>query len=257
MLYSVTRGGGRPVVMLHGFATSHKYWDRVISRMPRNNFEIHTPDMLGFGQSSKPNDSSYTVDDHVEAIISSIFTGIDKPTLLVGHSMGAMVATRIARLHPELVSGLVLINMPSLYNEEQSDREILRELPLPQRAYVSPLGKMLHTTRESKIAKAVPRILYPKNQDMQDIITDSLTHTRTSLIRSLRNTILKYEPLEDMREIDIETMYIYSTEDRYFSRPVLETILTLPDVKTIELAGGHQLPIRQAEAIARIIRSGL
>jgi hypothetical protein len=92
---------------------------------------------------------------------------------------------------------------------------------------------------------------------MQDIITDSLTHTRTSLIRSLRNTILKYEPLEDMREIDIETMYIYSTEDRYFSRPVLETILTLPDVKTIELAGGHQLPIRQAEAIARIIRSGL
>jgi pimeloyl-ACP methyl ester carboxylesterase len=171
--------------------------------------------------------------------------------------MGAMVATRITRLHPELVSGLVLINMPSLYNEERSDREILRELPLPQRAYVSPLGKMLHITRESKIAKAVPRILYPKNQDMQDIITDSLTHTRTSLIRSLRNTILKYDPLEDMREIDIETMYIYSTEDRYFSRPVLETILTLPDVKTIELAGGHQLPIRQAEAIARIIRSGL
>ena len=253
MIHTVTNGVGQPIVMLHGFATSHKYWNKVLSHIPQDKFQIRTPDMLGFGQSHKPNESNYSVDEHVEILVSSVLRDSDEPVILVGHSMGAMVATRIAKRYPQLVKKLVLVNMPLFADRRQASQAILRNLPLLHRAYVSPIGKALHVTRGTKLIKTIPRVVYPKSPEMQEVMMASLAHTRTSLLRSLHNTILAYQPMTDIGEVSSETIFIYSRDDGYFSQDSLDHISTMTQIKTFELPGGHQLPLRQSEAISRAI----
>lgn len=255
MLHTVTRGTGQPVVLLHGFATSHKYWNQVLAYLPEKDFKILMPDMLGFGQSSKPDDNDYSVDQHVEALVSSLLNKSGSPVTLVGHSMGAMVATRIAVLYPHLVSRLVLINLPLFTSKEQAKQMILHDSPLLYRAYISPIGKLIYATRDTKLTKTVPRVLYPKKPEMQDVAGEYLSHTRVSLLRSLHNTILGYQPMADLQDIGTKTTLIYSPEDCYLSQSSLCIIKGMTHIETIKLSGGHQLPLQQAEAIAHVIRA--
>lgn len=253
MLHTVISGTGQPVVMLHGFATSHTYWNRVLRHIPQDTFQVSTPDMLGFGQSHKPDESDYDVDEHADAVVSSILQISNEPVILVGHSMGAMVATRIAKRYPQLVRRLVLVNMPLFSDKDRSEQAILRNLPLLHRAYVSPIGKALHVTRETKITKTVPRVMYPKSPEMQEVVAASLAHTRTSLLRSLHNTIIAYKPMVDLQEITVKTTFIYSRDDRYFSQDCFNRIDAMTHVETVEIQGGHQLPLRRPEAIGKAI----
>ena len=255
MLHTVTRGTGQPVVLLHGFATSHKYWNQVLAYLPEKDFKILMPDMLGFGQSSKPDDNDYSVDQHVEALVSSVLNKGDSPVTLVGHSMGAMVATRIAKCYPHLVSRLILINLPLFANKEQAKQMILRDSPLLYRAYISPIGKLIYATRDAKLTKTVPRVLFPKKPEMQDVAGEYLSHTRISLLRSLHNTILGYRPMADLQDIDAKTTLIHSLDDCYSSQNSLEIVNGMTCIETIKLSGGHQLPLQQAEAIAHVIRA--
>src|SRR4029078_12232227 len=64
----------------------------------------------GFGLSAKPRDGKY----HLDAFSEHVFGFLDAMKLeravLVGNSMGGAVATRVALLHPERVTGLVLVD---------------------------------------------------------------------------------------------------------------------------------------------------
>lgn len=225
----------------------------MLTYMPEKDFKVTMPDMLGFGRSDKPDDSDYGVDEHAKAIVSCVLSKYDLPIILVGHSMGAMVATRIAKLYPHLVSRLILINIPLFTDNKMADQTILRNMPLLYRAYMSPIGKSIYTNKGAKPTKTVPRIVSSQKPHVQDITRRCLNHTRVSLLRSLHNTILGYRPLIDLQDIEAKTTLIYSRNDSYFSQNSFDVVNRMTHIETIELTGGHQLPLRQAERIARII----
>jgi pimeloyl-ACP methyl ester carboxylesterase len=207
MLHTITKGTGQPVVLLHGFGTSHKYWNQVLAHLPGDDFKILTPDMLGFGRSNKPDDSDYSVDEHAEALVSSVLQKSDLPVVLVGHSMGAMVATRIAKLYPDLISRLILINMPLFPTKKRASQVILRNLPLLHRTYISPIGKAIYVTRDTRLAKTIPRAVFPKKPEMQDIAGEYLNHTRISLLLLLSKTLLFMESTQNAAKECVQVSY--------------------------------------------------
>lgn len=103
----------RPVViMLHGLASSSANWDPLIPLL-RYNFRCITIDLTGFGDSPKPDWYQYTMEDHIRNINKTIrHLRIRRPFVLVGHSLGSLLATRYARLNPADVSRLVLLSPP-------------------------------------------------------------------------------------------------------------------------------------------------
>ncbi len=97
-----------PLVMLHGWAASHKFWKYCFSAFsPR--WRVVAPDMVGFGLSEKP-DRDYRIEalaDWFGKFLDAL--RLDRVTL-VAHSMGATVALLYATAHPERIRKLVVVN---------------------------------------------------------------------------------------------------------------------------------------------------
>ena len=98
---------GRTVLLLHGKNFSGFYWERVMRLLAGRGFRVVAPDQIGFGASSRP-DIHYSLHQmaaHTRALLDHL--GIAR-VVVVGHSMGGMLATRFTLLYPAVVEKLVL-----------------------------------------------------------------------------------------------------------------------------------------------------
>jgi len=100
-------GNGRTVLLLHGRNFPSSYWDTAITALTGAGYRVIVPDQVGFGKSSKPIFAlsfdmlaSHTVKllDHLQIARTDI----------VAHSMGGMLAVRLARSYPTRVDRIVL-----------------------------------------------------------------------------------------------------------------------------------------------------
>jgi pimeloyl-ACP methyl ester carboxylesterase len=101
---------GRTVVLLHGKNFSGAYWGETARALAAKGFRVVVPDQIGFGKSSKPARFQFTfreLADDTLALLRSL--GVERAAI-VGHSMGGMLATRFALLHPGAAERLVLVN---------------------------------------------------------------------------------------------------------------------------------------------------
>lgn len=106
-------GDGEPLVLLHGLASSSRYWEPHFPVLTAR-YRAIAPDLLGFGASPKPFDNEYSVANHLAALIAAIEDSIDRPVTLVGHSMGSILALHLAAARPDLVARLILISLPAV-----------------------------------------------------------------------------------------------------------------------------------------------
>ncbi len=98
---------GHTVVLLHGKNFSGFYWERVIRLLAARGFRVVAPDQIGFGLSSRP-DIHYSF-HQMAATTKSLLDhlGIER-AIVLGHSMGGMLATRFTLMYPATVEKLVL-----------------------------------------------------------------------------------------------------------------------------------------------------
>lgn len=108
----MTLGDGPPVVLLHGLAASLHDWDDMMPALASAGYHSFSPDLLGHGESAKPDDpclySADTVYDLLRDWIDNL--ELNQEILLVGHSMGGYLCLRYAQEYPKRVRGMVLIN---------------------------------------------------------------------------------------------------------------------------------------------------
>jgi len=123
-LHAVRMGdpSARPIVFLHGITGSRRYWEKRVLPLARRN-RILIPDLLGFGLSPKPH-LDYTVPRFRQTVRSFLEReGVaGRPHVLVGHSLGALIAVDYAVNHGADVEALVLINMPRFHSSEEAHR---------------------------------------------------------------------------------------------------------------------------------------
>jgi pimeloyl-ACP methyl ester carboxylesterase len=98
---------GRVVVLLHGRNFPSSYWAPVIKTLTDAGYRVVVPDQIGFGKSSKPWGELHfdTLARNTIALLDHL--GIAKADI-VAHSLGGMLAVRIARAYPDRVAHLLL-----------------------------------------------------------------------------------------------------------------------------------------------------
>jgi pimeloyl-ACP methyl ester carboxylesterase len=98
---------GRTALLLHGRNFPSSYWAPVIKTLRDNGYRVVVPDQIGFGKSSKPTGELHfdTLARNTIALLDHL--QVDKADI-VAHSMGGMLAVRIARAYPARVNHLVL-----------------------------------------------------------------------------------------------------------------------------------------------------
>ena len=108
----VERGrGGPPVVLLHGDGSMiEDFASSGLIDLVADSHRVLVFDRPGYGRSERPRDRAWTAEAQA-ALLAVAFTrlGVDRP-VVVGHSLGTLVALALALDHPEAVSGLVLVS---------------------------------------------------------------------------------------------------------------------------------------------------
>ena len=109
-LHCIERGAGPPIVLIHGNMVWHRDFEAsgLIDRLARNH-RVIAFDRPGFGQSTRPRDRLWTPSAQAKLLYVALgMLGVERP-VVVGHSMGTMVAIAMALDHPADIRKLVLL----------------------------------------------------------------------------------------------------------------------------------------------------
>lgn len=100
---------GKTVVLFHGMNFAGFYWGGPIDALRKEGFRVVVIDQIGFGRSSKPI-MPYNFHDmarNSRMLLQSL--KIEK-AMIVGHSMGGMLAARFATQYPAVAEKVVIYN---------------------------------------------------------------------------------------------------------------------------------------------------
>jgi pimeloyl-ACP methyl ester carboxylesterase len=104
-LHVEVAGDGPPVVLLHGLTATHRYVVMGSRHLERSGHRV-----LSYGASDPaPDPGAYRYEDLTDDLVEVLATHGMPRAVLVGASMGAHTAVRLALTRPELVSGLVIV----------------------------------------------------------------------------------------------------------------------------------------------------
>ncbi len=99
------------LVLVHGFATGSGHWRRNAMVLAAAGWRVYGLDLLGFGASSQP---ALWLDNRLWARQLQAFLEqvVQAPAVLVGHSLGGLVALSCAVFFPDLVRAVVAAPLP-------------------------------------------------------------------------------------------------------------------------------------------------
>jgi pimeloyl-ACP methyl ester carboxylesterase len=115
------KGKGTPkgtILLLHGKNFFGAYWQKTIAFLSEKGFRVIVPDQIGFGKSTKA-DLHYSFHQLARNTRKLLDTLSVEKVVVVGHSMGGMLATRFSLMYPEMVHKLVLENPIGLEDYRQ------------------------------------------------------------------------------------------------------------------------------------------
>ena len=102
-----SKPNGRTVVLLHGRNFPSSYWAPVIGVLSEAGYRVVVPDQIGFGKSSKPSGELHF--DNLARNTIALMDHLAIPQFdVVAHSLGGMLAVRLARAYPDHIDHLLL-----------------------------------------------------------------------------------------------------------------------------------------------------
>jgi pimeloyl-ACP methyl ester carboxylesterase len=111
-LHYLVAGSGRPVILVHGLGGQGLDWGDYIPALAEG-ARVYAPDLLGFGTSDRP-DVDYSTPLQTDVLRGFMDSEHIQQADLVGLSMGGWVSANFARLYPDRVRRLVLVDAAGL-----------------------------------------------------------------------------------------------------------------------------------------------
>lgn len=246
LAYQRYGGTGDTVVLLHGLANDGAFWTPLIKQLEvASQLQIIVPDLLGHGRSPTPQYIDYSVDDQVRALLTLLRKLRIESVVLVGHSMGCLVATRLASQHPEIQVRQLLLYEPPLFTSvpgfETRNRRQEFYRHIYDRIAENPVGKFTTTRLVARVSKNWQKYL-------------ESDRTWLPIQKSLRNTIMNQKSYEELRDIAIQTNIVHGRLDVVVPPHSLRR--GLADKKNIKLyrtIDRHRLSRASASMLARLL----
>ena len=103
-------GRGKPVLFLHGWLGSWRYWMPTMEAISDKN-RTYALDLWGFGDSDKSK-PRYTISDYVAQVDGFVTNRGIHEAPIIGHALGAIVAVEYAVRHPNRAKKIMAISLP-------------------------------------------------------------------------------------------------------------------------------------------------
>lgn len=240
--------GPTPVLFIHGWIGSGAVWQDVVKTLPKDKFTLFLPDQRGTGFSSQPEKpEDYTLDRMAEDMVALITNESDfeRKWIIVGHSMGALVAQRLAGIYARRIAGLVLI------------------APIPMTG--ADLSQDLHDSLDRVLAnkELAPEVLgglfaETPDEEVQDLMFDDMEGTAEVAVKALCEMWKQGGDESRLRRIKAPALVIAGGKDPIVpperAREKVATPLKDAELTTYDDVG-HMIVYEAPDRLAADIRS--
>ena len=225
------------VLLLHGFAASQRWWDRVTPDLVRRGLRVIRFDHLGHGRSEKPR-SGYAPEDHAKRMAEALRKLRIRRATVVGHSMGGTIAAALVQANPELVRRVAVIGT--------SPRDGFAELPFTGRLATWPVaGELVRRFAPDQVIRAGLDSAFSTGIDVPDKFVDDLDGMTFSSYD--KSTTLASEFVEDqanslrIKRSGKRLLVIFGTKDEIVDPEAADAWAEdVPGARVVKLRGvGH------------------
>lgn len=250
-------GDGPPsVLLLHGMFNAGRYWGAAYDGLGQPGALV-VPDLLGFGRSPRPGDG-YTADAHADAVAALLDElGAEGPLLVGAHSVGSLVALRLAIRRPDLVAAVVAFSPPIYGSSEAARRELASIDPLAGLFLAdAALGEQVCALmcRHPVVSAALVRIAKPTLP--APLAVDRVEHSWASYSETLSNLVLAADADEWVDQIGAAVHLVAGADDEAVDLVHLEVLAARHAHVGLEVVegAGHDLPLRHPDRCLDALR---
>lgn len=169
-----------PMIFLHGFGASIGHWRYSLQELSQSH-TVYALDLLGFGASQKAI-ASYDTSLWADLVHDFWLTFIGEPTILVGNSVGSLVALVAAAQYPEMTKGVVAISLPDpVAQTEAVPGWMLPVVEAIQNTVASPpvLRSLFYIVRHRSLVRFWAKLAYENREKVNDELVDILATPAT------------------------------------------------------------------------------
>jgi pimeloyl-ACP methyl ester carboxylesterase len=203
-------GNGPRVALLHGFGGAASNWALVAPALAER-CRVLVPELPGHGGSSALPAPPERLDPYADRMAALL----DGPAVLVGHSLGAVVALRMALQCPDLVRGLVFTGAAGIESGTRRSQWALTFLSTVQPAKrISPLRRafahnvLLRRLAFGLVGVADPRSLEPLAAEA--FLAGSALHTD---VRAAGDALVRTNPRVDLERVRCPALIVHGARD--------------------------------------------
>jgi len=239
---ALDHGVGHTVVLVHGIASSSVTFDNVVPLLGHHH-RVIAIDLLGFGNSPRPAQSGYSMEEHVDALAKTLRSlRLQGRITLVGHSLGALIATRYAAVYPSMLSHLVLVS-PPVYLPGNTVLDPVERLQMDayRRLYDFMRSNRGFTEAGAKALAALSPI---------DNVLEVTAQNWRAFSLSLEKCIESQTTVTDLAQVRVPIDVLYGTRDPFLAPAGLRVIERMRGVATTKVPGvDHLIRPKLARAI--------
>jgi pimeloyl-ACP methyl ester carboxylesterase len=237
--------GVRPLLLIHGLSRTSWTW-LPVARQLAGRYPLAAPDLRGHGASDAPREGydleSLALDMLTVAAAQGWGSPVGGPAVVVaGHGLGALVAVETARLEPDSVAGLVLVDggweevgetsrlsPPELLAAMTDPPEILASMD----AYLADRRAFDPQTWDADQERAARAAVVERHAGHVSPVV------RASVLRRLVETLYAYQPLDALGRVPQPVAVLVAGAGTADDEERRERLLALDDVERARAAAG-------------------
>ncbi len=188
------------LVFLHGWGGSWASWSPILERL-KEDFNLFAFDLPGFG--NQPIQIPYHLDNYVDFVINLLKTRKIKNPILIGHSFGGAVITKIAADQKYRLNKIILVDAAAI-RHPYSPRQLMTINT------VSSIKKILSLPIIKTILPPIQKIYY-KATHQQD--SDYATLKDQPILQKTFQNLIQHDLSKILHRIKVPTLVIWGEND--------------------------------------------
>ncbi len=224
-------GHGRPVLFLHGWLGSWRYWFPTMEYVSKH-FRTYSFDFWGFGESRLQQRTPESIQNYSDQVIRFLDElGIDK-VHLVGHSMGGMVALKTAINHPKRISRVAAVGAP-IDGDSLSWLLKLTDRPVLADAFA----------RIPWLRRFLFRWFLGETNDpsVNEVIDDSLKSTGTTIHRAV-SSMWRTDLRPELPRLSVPTLIVHGGRDDIVHPNQADLFDNVPPAEVVVMPESRHFP---------------
>jgi len=235
-------GKGNAVVLLHGFLENSSMWQEVAQELSKRN-RVICVDLLGHGQTGNLG-YIHSMEDQAKMVKAVLNHLRLRKYSLIGHSMGGYVAFAFAKLFPESVKGLCLMNSTALPDSEE--KKLSRDRAI----------KAIKKNHKTFVRVAIPMLFSEKNREIftkeiEEITQEALLLSSQGIIAALEGMKIRKNQTSIYNTANFPIQMIVGKQDPAQDYDSLIAQTKNTNVKVIEFHDGHMSHIENKENLIK------